>query len=231
MTTFVGTWPVAPAWDAAIDDFIFFCSEHPDAEYGEFSNWHNTHYLDGPYQGMCGHRFWCSEQELMLQKLNFCKNTKLAEEQAAKILTIQPMPVIPIGEEGWEDVWKVNHDLACQIKQYCRLRELELEVDKWDLAKGHIMYEIIVNKFKQPSYAAILAKTNGHVIVEAAHYDPAFGIGLQVGSFAPRNKHGMEDKSVLKKLENGTVVWNIPPGPQWGQNILGEALMKVREQL
>ena len=158
------TWPVEPDWDANIGHYIFFCSEYP---------------REDPYEGSDGRRFWCSEQAFMLRKFEFCKNTELANDRVDKIIMIQPKQVIPIGEKGWEEVWEVNHNRARQIKEHCRHPELELDIEQWGLNKSRIMREIILNKFKLPRYAAILAKTNDRIIVEAAHYDSVFGIGLQ----------------------------------------------------
>ena len=105
------TRPSEKDWQADVQSFLFFCSEHPHCKFAEFSNWHNANYLDGPYIGGSGMSFWCAEQELMLNKLSFCRNSALAHEQAKEIMCAQPQPVVATGQPGWELVREANHDL------------------------------------------------------------------------------------------------------------------------
>ena len=214
-----------------IKDYLFFCSEHPTAHAFYMSNWFNHHYLDeGPYTGTSARKFWCSEQELMLAKLSFCADQDLAQTQAEKIMDTLPKPIIAFGEDGWEQVWEFNHELASNIKQACRLKELGLNILGWDAAKGQIMLEIAEKKFSQPSLAALLKSTGDKILVEAAHYDAEFGVGLQAAVHHPRCKKKFADRSILELDEKGEEIWKSLPGPTWGKNILGEALMKVRAQ-
>ena len=222
--------PALPDWDANIDDFVFFCSEWPTAVAPELSNWHNANYTgNGPYTGIDGLKFWYSEQELMVMKLRFCSNTDLANAQEKKILDTKPQEIVPFDHEGWEDVWAVNHDKASGIKHACRLPELDLRVEDWNAAKADIMFEICMRKFSSPEYKDILLSTGTRILVEAAHHDRDFGIGFQTATFAVK---GTVDKpSVLRHDQNGQITWQNPPGPGWGRNILGEALMKARAVL
>ena len=215
-----------------IDDYLFFCSEHPTADAHYMSNWFNHHYLrEGPYMGVSSMRFWCSEQELMLEKLSFCANKELAAVQKEQIMTTTPTPVIPVGEEDWEAVWERNHALAANMKHACRLQELKLDIAAWDARKGEIMLNIVKNKFSQPSLAALLKQTGDKIIVEAAHYDADFGVGLQSAVHRPRGKAEFAHKSILELDDNGEEIWKIPPGDLWGKNLLGHALMQARAQL
>ena len=167
----------------------------------------------------------------MLAKLSFCGNKDLAAAQARTILATMPTPIIPVGEEGWEEVWELNHDLAADIKKKCKLEELQLDIPAWDAAKGEIMLEIVKKKFSQPTLAVLLKETGGKIIVEAAHYDAEFGVGLQSAVHHPRGKAKFAEKSILELDETGKETWRIPPGPRWGQNLLGCALMQARALL
>ena len=62
-----------------------------------------------------------------------------------------------------------------------------------------------------------MLETRNRYIVEAANYDPIFGIGLSEFS---------SSKSQGCKLETGE--FDIPPEYWVGQNLLGIALMEVR---
>ena len=215
-----------------IEDYLFFCSEHPTAQAFYMSNWFNHYYLvEGPYTGTSSRKFWCSEQELMLAKLSFCAHEELAKAQAEKIMATLPKPIIAFSEDGWEEVWEFNHELASKIKHACRLKELGLDILAWDAAKGQIMLEIATKKFSQPSLAALLKGTGEKILVEAAHYDAEFGVGLQAAVHHPRCKKKFADNSILELDEKGEEIWKTPPGPAWGKNLLGEALMKARALL
>ena len=102
--------PSAPDFTAKIDEFVFFCSEWPEAEAPEFSNWCNLAYTVGCYKGADGDDYWCSEKEFVLRKVEeFCCNEAAKREQIALIKSMEPKPVIPYGESGWEMVWEYNH--------------------------------------------------------------------------------------------------------------------------
>ena len=221
--------PATPDWQANITDYIFFCSEHPDANFPEFSNWYNMYYADGPYISSDGHLCWCSEQDLMLKKLDFCLNKELAAQKVTDILEMQPVPIIPVGAEGWEMVWESNHQLAAKMKNTCRSSELQLDVAAWDVARQGIMTNIIKHKFTSSLLKNVLMSTKALIIVEAAHYDSVFGVGLQAGLHYPRSKITLPDKCITELDTEGNEMWKVPPGPAWGTNLLGRALMAVRD--
>lgn len=215
-----------------IDDYTFFCSEHPSCEGHAFSNWYNMAYASGPYHGQGG-RYWCSELELMERKLSYCRNTLLAAEKGRALRLMLPRPLNDESGEAWEATWTYNHGVANALKQQCRDRALDLDVELWNRQKYGVMVEILRSKFcptRQPRLASQLLETSPKQLVEAAHYDADFGVGLQAGTHRPRNKAELADKSILG-LVDGREVWLVPPGPRWGKNLLGRALMEVRADL
>ena len=212
-----------------VADYLFFCSEHPSSPGHHLSNWFNQGYVAGSYQGEDGQLYWCSEQELMVSKLRFCRNKELADKQRQAIMDMQPMD-----DPDWEVAWMHNHDLASKMKNACRSLDLQLDVDAWDEAKYNIMVSIIASKYcsvKQPAMAELLRQTGKLVLVEAAHYDNQFGVGLQAGVHRPRCKADKANKSILELDDTGHEVWRVPPGPEWGLNLLGQALMEVRSKM
>ncbi len=93
------------------------------------------------------------------------------------------------------------------------------------------MVEIAEKQFcriNQPTLANLLRETGAKILVEAAHYDPAFGVGLQAAVHHPRGKAKLADQSILELGVDGNEIWKTPPGPMWGLNLLGKALMEVR---
>ena len=222
----------ADAHDAPkISDYLFFCSEHPDCEGYILSNWYNMAYEEtGHYEHQC-QKYWCSELALMEKKLAYCRNADLAAEKATALRAMLPRPL----EDGetWEATWKYNHDQANKLKQQCRDRALDLDVELWNQEKYSVMVDILRAKFcpeRQPRLAAMLIATQARQLVEAAHYDPDFGVGLQAGTHRPRNKPELTEKSILG-LRDGQEIWLVPPGPRWGKNLLGRALMEIRGEL
>jgi ribA/ribD-fused uncharacterized protein len=81
--------------------------------------------------------------------------------------------------------------------------------DIWDQKKFQIMINILRLKFSQnQELKNLLLSTNDSILVEASPYDKIWGIGLK--------------ESQAKKMEM----------EDWlGQNLLGKALMKVRENI
>lgn len=79
----------------------------------------------------------------------------------------------------------------------------------WNLHKSNIVIEGNMLKFGQnPELKKILLSTGDTILVEASPYDKIWGIGL-----------GVEDEDILDESK-----WK-------GQNLLGKALMVVRERL
>lgn len=80
---------------------------------------------------------------------------------------------------------------------------------KWDAHKSDIVYKGNLAKFGQnEDLKAILLATGDKTLVEASPYDRIWGIGLRASD--PRS---------------------VDPGQWQGQNLLGQALMLVRETL
>ncbi len=80
---------------------------------------------------------------------------------------------------------------------------------EWSLARFEMMYKACNAKFRQdPNLAQALLATGTRILVEASPYDKVWGIGMG------ENEAGIEDKANWK-----------------GLNLLGEVLMKVRENL
>lgn len=80
-----------------------------------------------------------------------------------------------------------NHHLASNLKNACKLRDLELDILAWDSAKGEIMFEIAEKKFRQATLAALLRQPGDKILVEASQYDPDFDVGFQAAVVTPSN--------------------------------------------
>lgn len=79
----------------------------------------------------------------------------------------------------------------------------------WDSCKEEIIYNANYAKFSQnPELKAALLATNDAIIAEASPYDKIWGIGLKA-----------------------TDPNSLDPNKWRGQNLLGKALMRVREEL
>ena len=77
----------------------------------------------------------------------------------------------------------------------------------WSAKRYHVMVQVLEAKFEDPELKEILLATEDRVIVEASPYDRIWGVGLSE-----------EDNDLY------TGNWK-------GQNLLGKALMEVREKL
>lgn len=78
----------------------------------------------------------------------------------------------------------------------------------WSSVRYDKIVEVLRAKFKEPFMRDILLRTGDRIIVEASPYDRIWGVGLDV-----------EDTRILDEKN-----WR-------GQNLLGKALMEVRDQL
>ena len=99
----------------------------------------------------------------------FCANEEWKKKQMAEIMAIEPEPVIPVGEESWEQVWSANHDKAGDIKLSARKGELELNDALWVKERQGVMFEIVLNKFSP-------ARVGSNVVAKA-RVDPC-GSGM-----------------------------------------------------
>jgi hypothetical protein len=77
----------------------------------------------------------------------------------------------------------------------------------WSAKRYHAMVQVLEAKFEDPELKEILLATGDRIIVEASPYDRIWGVGLSE-----------EDDDLYK-------------GNWKGQNLLGKALMEVREKL
>lgn len=77
----------------------------------------------------------------------------------------------------------------------------------WDEIRYDKMVEVLRYKFAEPAMKKILLGTGDKILAEASPYDKIWGIGL--------------DKSQA---------WRTPPQHWKGKNLLGKALMQVRDE-
>ena len=78
---------------------------------------------------------------------------------------------------------------------------------RWNLVRFDRMKQVLREKFKDPQLATRLVATGKRVLVEASPYDSTWGIGIGMSRLATSD------------INN------------WGQNLLGRALMDIREEL
>lgn len=79
--------------------------------------------------------------------------------------------------------------------------------EEWDKVKEYIMYLALYYKFTlNANLKKLLLSTGNKIIVEAADYDRIWGIGYA-------------EENALNNIND------------WGQNLLGKALMKLRKEL
>jgi ribA/ribD-fused uncharacterized protein len=96
---------------------------------------------------------------------------------------------------------KENKKLGRQVKGF--------DVEKWSQVNFQFMVDVNYAKYSQsPRLKALLLSTEDKIIVEASPYDTIWGIGLH-----------WEDDDVLDESK-----WK-------GQNLLGKALMMVRNEI
>ena len=93
-----------------------------------------------------------------------------------------------------------------EAKGYGRLVK-NFDTKIWDKNKIDIMTEVLTLKFSQNQYLKnYLLSTKGYTLVEASPYDRIWGIGF-------------DEFNALKNKN------------KWGQNLLGDCLMKVRDEV
>ena len=91
----------------------------------------------------------------------------------------------------------------------------------WQRHRYAVLYEQVYNKFHQsPRLAEVLLKTGDRLIVEAADYDPIFGVGLS--EYTSNLSRGCKLKGE---------VFDIEPKFWLGENLLGIAIIEVRATL
>ena len=101
----------------------------------------------------------------------------------------------------------VNANQPNQAKQYGR--EIKHYNDRiWSNRRYQVMVDVLRIKFQDPELKEILLQTGDRIIVEASPYDKIWGVGLEEN-----------DPRILNERN-----WR-------GQNLLGKALMEVRQSL
>lgn len=80
--------------------------------------------------------------------------------------------------------------------------------DEWDKVRYQVMKDVLKEKFSQPKLKGILLGTEDKILVEASPFDAVWGIKMR------ESDRGVEN-----------------PNNWRGQNILGQALMEVRDDL
>lgn len=157
---------------------------------GPFSQWHPADFVVEGEGELVQGRFNCAEQYMMAAKAALFGD----EEVRLKIMAVDQ-------QRDWREAPKAHKALGRTVRNF--------EPAIWDARARDIVYRGNLAKFGQnENLAKFLRDTGSKVLVEGAHYDPVWGVGL---------------------------AWNDPriidPANWQGTNWLGEALMRVRETL
>ncbi len=189
------------------EDFIFFCAHKEGAPYRTFSNWHDESELqNGGRYGLGGQFFWCAEQEFIAAKM-------LHHE--ANDGFIQVMAVKPSADE------KECKQRTALLKKLGREAIPNFDREGWMAASSDAMLLAVRHKFKgNPELAALLLETGDEIIVEAAHYDRIWGIGLDTWDGKSRG--------ALRRAPCGEIEWAVPP-EQWPKNGNGLSVAKRKQ--
>lgn len=95
-----------------------------------------------------------------------------------------------------------------QCKKLGRSRQIPFDNDIWDSNKFNIYKEVLLDKFSNKKLKKIILDTNNKTLVEASPYDKIWGIGVSSDHPDATN-----------------------PSKWRGENLLGQVLMSVREEL
>lgn len=127
---------------------------------GPFSQWHPSNFeyeleADGPKL-----QFNCAEQYMMAGKAHLFGDM----DSLAKIMAIQQ-------ERDWREAPKKHKALGRLVKGF--------DIEVWEENAEDIVYRGNWAKFSQNrDLADVLVATMGKRLVEGAHYDPVWGVGL-----------------------------------------------------
>lgn len=151
----------------------------------EFSQWYPSDFTSKE-----GHQFNCAEQYMMHSKAMLFGD----HETAAKILLAETP-----GEQK---------QLGREVKNF--------DQEVWEAHAQEIVYQGNYYKFTQnPHLWQVLEKTGGKELVEAAHYDPVWGIGLRAEDPAAQDKSQWKGKNwlggTLTKLRDDLTAQNFAP--------------------
>ena len=193
------------------EDFIFFCAHKEGAPYRTFSNWYDESELkNGGHYGLGGQFFWCAEQEFIAAKMLH----REAKDGFTKVMEVKP--------SADEEECKKR---AALLKKLGREAVPNFDLEGWTAASPDAMLLAVRHEFKgNPELAALLLSTGDKIIVEAAHYDKIWGIGLDTWDG--------KNRGALRRVPCGKIEWAVPP-EQWPKNGngLGKTLMQVRCEL
>lgn len=157
---------------------------------GPFSQWHPCVFeavLPGEREPRA---FNCAEQFMMAGKAALFGDTEILE----RILAVQQ-------QRDWREAPKAHKALGRLVKGF--------EPQVWDARAREIVFAGNLAKFAQAeNLRKYLAATGDLILVEGAHYDPVWGVGL-----------AWDDPAI------------IDPANWRGTNWLGETLMTVRAAL
>ncbi len=196
---------------ASPKDYRFFCG-HREGDDKELSNWWDESVnSNGGHWTRSGHFVWCSELGFMLEKALLFN----ALDTAQRLLEIKAHPDA-----------KICKARAGEIKSLGRTGIPNFDAKTWDAASFKAMSQEVFAKFDQnEDLSKKLVASGDAYIVEAAHYDNIWGIGLR--AFASGDEAG-----ALTRDEHGELMWSVPPS-RWPAdgNKLGRALMLVRDML
>jgi len=149
-----------------------------------------------------GVNYIASEQQMMEQKALLFGDKEVAQ----KVMDLKPPPTIsPL---NYDQDWTPYNNILSKIKALGR-EVKKFDSKLWEEKRFDIVFAANLEKFKQnKELADTLLSTKDWVLAEASPHDKIWGIGL-----SPTDP-------------------NVQKPSQWkGKNILGEVLMKVRDEL
>lgn len=157
---------------------------------GPFSQWHPCQFEAVLSDEGAPRRFNCAEQYMMAAKAALFGDTAMVE----RIMAVEQ-------QRDWREAPKAHKALGRLVSGF--------DPAVWDANAREIVFRGNLAKFEQAEpLRKYLMATGDLILVEGAHYDPVWGVGL---------------------------AWNDPrivdPATWHGTNWLGEALMRVRTAL
>lgn len=183
---------------------LYFWGENNDTK-GYLSQWHREPFYDPsePY----GNIYKTAEHYMMYHKAMLFGDKNMA----AKILLVDnPRQAKQLGRSVHdfdEDVWVANRMRIVKRANYCKFTFPLARTDSfgpaerdWRLGSGKT-----AKTFRAASFRALLQSTGDRFLAEASPYDRIWGIGFR-------------EADAESNREN------------WGENLLGKALMAVREE-
>ncbi|CAD7973578.1 unnamed protein product [Amoebophrya sp. A25] len=121
-------------------------------------------------------------------------------------------------------------DKILKEKDPGKVKQLGREVRNYDdeiwcqKRYGVVLRAVRAKFFQDSELATILRKSGKKIIVEAAWYDKVWGVGFSEYGDGTNDKRGIKWQGVEDKFDVGPTEWS-------GTNLLGRALMQVREEV